>query len=76
MKKIKIISVVALFSLISITTHLNQNTPKINLGMENIEALARGEISDECEGCVQSLYFCRFYGDTAGCLGTAIYHEI
>lgn len=42
--------------------------PLVNI--DNVEALARGESTNECEGCLSSLYFCRIYGDWGGCLGT------
>ena len=46
------------------------------LFLENIEALARSESSNECAGCLSSLYICKYFGNWGGCLGSPTSHIV
>jgi hypothetical protein len=43
--------------------------------LDNVEALASGESSNECTGCdFISLNICRIYGDWGACIGEKVYY--
>lgn len=67
--------IVILFIAVGIGWNFNRGYGQASLSdltLNNIEALANTtESSNECEGCLNSLYICRYYGDWGGCFGSA-----
>lgn len=72
--KIIIVAVFAAFAGWNIFYN-SQEMPVSTLVLNNIDALATNvESSDECEGCLKTLYLCKDFG-WGGCIGTATEYE-
>ena len=76
-KKTMKIAMVAVVAAVAGTVTYQNQTKEIGmseLALENVEALAAGESTDECSGCIKnSLYICKFFG-WGGCFGDPMYH--
>lgn len=70
MKITRSIFIVACIACLTIFSLKNQREEIPSVNIDNIEALARNESTNECHGCIVNLYICRIYGDWGGCLGT------
>lgn len=76
MKKIMKIAIVAIVATVAgYGIYDNQMKTRMSeLTLENVEALAAWESTDECSGCIKnSLSFCKFFG-WGGCFGDSMYH--
>lgn len=72
--KIAIVAVVAAVAGYGVYQNRTKEVGMSELALENVEALAAGESTDECSGCIKnSLYICKFFG-WGGCFGDPMYH--